>query len=69
MSDTPEPILSEEEARRRFLVFNLIRLAGVAVLIGGMFLARERLSLGSGALILVGVLSLFLKPKWLGLSR
>jgi hypothetical protein len=69
MTETPEPILPPEEARRNFLVFNLIRLVGVAILIGGMFLARDGLNIGSGALILVGVISLFLKPKWLGLTR
>jgi hypothetical protein len=69
MSDTPEPILPPDEARRRFLVFNLIRLAGVAILIGGMFLARDGLTIGSGLMLLIGIVSLFLKPKWLGLTR
>jgi hypothetical protein len=69
MTDTPEPILPPEEARRRFLVFTALRLVGIAILIGGMLLAREGLSIGSGALILIGVASLFLKPKWLGLTR
>jgi hypothetical protein len=69
MSETPEPILPPEEARRNFLVFTLIRLVGVGVLIGGLFIAREGLGIGSGAMILVGVVSLFLKPKWLGLTR
>lgn len=69
MSDTPEPILPPEEARRRFLVFNLIRLVGLAILIGGMFLARDGVNIGNGAMILVGIVSLFLKPKWLGLTR
>jgi hypothetical protein len=69
MSETPEPVLPPDEARRNFLVFTLIRLVGVGVLIGGLFLAREGLGFGSGAMILVGIVSLFLKPKWLGLTR
>jgi uncharacterized Zn-binding protein involved in type VI secretion len=69
MTETPEPVLPPEEARRNFLVFTLIRLVGVGVLIGGLFIAREGLGIGSGAMILVGVVSLFLKPKWLGLTR
>jgi hypothetical protein len=69
MTETPEPVLPPEEARRNFLVFTLIRLVGVGILIGGLFIAREGLGIGSGAMILVGVASLFLKPKWLGLTR
>lgn len=69
MSDPPEPVLPPDEARRNFLVFTLIRLVGVGVLIGGLFIAREGLGIGSGAMILVGIISLFLKPKWLGLTR
>ena len=69
MTETPEPVLPPDEARRNFLVFTLIRLVGVGVLIGGLFIARDGLGLGSGAMILVGIVSLFLKPKWLGLTR
>ena len=32
-----------------------------------MFLARDGINIGNGAMLLVGVVSLFLKPKWLGL--
>jgi hypothetical protein len=69
MTETPEPVLPPEEARRNFLVFTAVRLVGVGVLIGGLFIARDGLGIGSGLMILVGIISLFLKPKWLGLTR
>jgi hypothetical protein len=68
MTDTPEPILSAAEAKKRFLIYVGIKFAGLGLLIGGLFLARSGLNIGNGAMLLVGAASFFLKPRMLRLT-
>jgi hypothetical protein len=68
MTETPEPVLSAAEAKKRFLIYVGIKFAGLGLLIGGLFLARSGLNIGNGAMLLVGATSFFLKPKMLGLT-
>jgi hypothetical protein len=73
MTETPDPVvtgpvLSAAEAKKRFLIYVAVKFAGLGLLIGGLFLARSGLDIVSGALLLLGAASFFLKPKMLGLT-
>jgi hypothetical protein len=68
MTDKPEPVLSAAEAKKRFAIYLAVKLLGLGLLIGGLFLARAGLGLGNGAMLVLGVVSLFFRPKWLGLT-
>ena len=69
MTETPEPILSATEAKKRFFVYLAIKFAGLGLLIGGLFLAQGGITIGSGLMLLVGAASFFLRPRHLGLTR
>lgn len=65
----PDPtILSAATAKRRFLLYLLLKLSGLAALFGGVLLAREGLSAPSVLLLVAGAASLFVRPKLLGLT-
>ena len=64
---TEQSPLSPAEAKQRFLLFVAVRLAGLAALGTGLFRAQHGLTIVSGLLIVVGMASLFLRPKLLGL--
>jgi len=68
MTEPQEPILSAAEAKRRFAIYLAVKLGGLGVLAGGLFLARSGLNIANGAMLLIGVVSLFFRPKWLGLT-
>jgi len=63
-----KPILSEAEAKKRFLLYFAVKMTGLAALFGGVFLGQNGLTVPSGLLMLAGVVSLFIRPKMLGLS-
>jgi hypothetical protein len=65
---TEEPILSPAEAKKRFGIYLAVKLGGLVVLVSGLFLARAGLNIGNGVLLLVGIVGLFFRPKWLGLT-
>ena len=52
-------IHSEEEAKRRFLLFAGVRLTGVAVFLLGVFIALTDLVVPGGSPIIGGVLAMF----------
>jgi hypothetical protein len=66
MSDAPLP---PAEARKRYLRFLAVRLAGLAVMALGVWLGREHGQAVGLAVILLGGCSLFIRPKHLGLTR
>ena len=67
-----EPPVSDEVARNRWLVINVLRLGGVAMVIAGMLGTRQVIAMPVAAayvLIAVGLLDIFLVPlllarKW-----
>ena len=64
----PALILSASEAKRRYLIYFAMRLCGLAVLFGGVFLARETVTPLSLVLIGIGGATLFVRPRMLGLT-
>jgi hypothetical protein len=66
-SETPL-ILSPEEAKKRFLLYSLLKLGGLAALFGGVFLGQSGVTPVSVVLLLAGAGSLFIRPKMLGLT-
>lgn len=64
--ETPPEILPEAVAKRRLLIYTLIRLTGIAMVFGGLILAQGGIGIGSVLLMLVGGASLFIRPKMLG---
>lgn len=66
MSDAPLPAA---EARRKYLVFLAVRLAGLAVMFAGVWMMRA-LGQGPGLVaVLIGGATLFIRPRHLGLTR
>lgn len=64
-----EPPLPKAEAKKRYLVFLAVRLAGLALMALGAWVGRDGdRALGLG-IILLGGLSLFIRPRHLGLTR
>jgi hypothetical protein len=63
-----KPILSHAEAKKRFLIYSVVKLSGLAALFGGVFLGRGGLSAVSVVLLVAGAVSLFIRPKMLGLT-
>lgn len=63
------PPLPVAEARRRYLVYVAVRFAGLAIMACGVWLAREVGQATGLAVVLVGGLSLFIRPRHLGLTR
>jgi hypothetical protein len=66
---TDEAPLSKDEARRRYLRFLAVRLAGLAVMALGVWLGRSQGQVVGLAVILLGGCSLFIRPRHLGLTR
>ena len=64
--EKPAEILPEAVAKRRLLIYTLIRLTGIAFVFGGLILARGGIGIVSVLLMLVGAASLFIRPKILG---
>ena len=63
-----EPPVSEDVARSRFLVINVLRLGGVAMVIVGILIAERMFDLPIVAgyiLIGAGVIDIFLVPQML----
>jgi hypothetical protein len=63
-----EQPVSDEVARGRWLVINLLRLGGVAMVIAGMLGTRQVLEIpmiAAYALIAIGLLDIFLVPLFL----
>jgi hypothetical protein len=64
-----EPPLSRAEAKKRYLVFLVVRLFGLAIMALGAWLGRDHgQAIGMGV-ILLGGLTLFIRPRHLGLTR
>jgi hypothetical protein len=63
-----EQILSAAEAKKRFAIYLAVKLGGIALLVAGLFWARSGINIGNGLLLLIGIVSLFFRPKWLGLT-
>ena len=66
--ETPAPILSAAEARKRFFLYLVIKLAGLAALFGGVFLSRGGVTAISAILLVIGGAALFVRPRMLGLT-
>lgn len=64
----PEP-LPPELARKRFLIFVAVRFAGLGCLFAGIWLGRDGPSVAAFAVMAPGLVSLFLRPRHLGLTR
>lgn len=62
------PILSAGEAKKRFLIYFAVKMTGLAALFAGVFLGQNGLNLPSGLLLMAGVVSLFIRPRMLGLT-
>lgn len=63
-----EKPVSDEVARGRWLTINVLRLGGVAMVIAGMLGVRQVLAIpaiAAYALIAIGLLDIFLVPKFL----
>lgn len=70
MADDEKPvILTVAEAKRRYLIYVAMKLAGLAALFGGVFLARGGITGGAIALMGVGLATVFVRPKAMGLSK
>lgn len=66
MSDAPLPAA---EARKKYLVFLAVRLAGLAVMFAGVWMIREVGQAPGLVAVLIGGASLFIRPRHLGLTR
>jgi hypothetical protein len=69
--ETPPEILPEAVAKRRLLIYTLLRLAGLAALGvgvlafgGGLVVAGGKIV--GGLLVVIGAASLFIRPRLLG---
>lgn len=63
-----KPIMPEAEAKKRFLLYFAIKMVGLAALFGGVFLGQSGLNAPSVLLVLAGAVSLFIRPRMLGLT-
>lgn len=64
-----EPPLSRAEARKRYLIYVGVRFAGLAVMVTGLWLSQTVGQAQGLVVVLIGGLSLFVRPKHLGLTR
>ena len=66
---TPDgPILSVAEAKRRYILYIVMKLAGLAALFGGVFLARDGATAAGLVLLGIGGATLFVRPRAMGLT-
>ena len=65
----PAPLLAPAEAKKRYLVYLAVRLTGLAVMAGGVWLIREAGQVPGLIVVLLGGCSLFVRPRHLGLTR
>ena len=65
--DDPAP-LSVGDARKRYFAYLAIKLMGLFNLFGGVFLAKNGITIISGLMIAAGLASIFLRPHRLGLT-
>jgi len=63
-----KPIMAPAVAKQRFLLYFIVKMAGLACLFAGVFLGRDGLNLPAGLFLLAGVVALFIRPKHLGLT-
>ncbi|WP_353217882.1 hypothetical protein [Sandarakinorhabdus sp.] len=63
-----EPHLSVAQARKRYLMYVAVRFAGLAVMAIGLWLTRTVGEAPGVAVALIGGLTLFVRPKHLGLT-
>lgn len=71
MSDPPVPVetpLPPAEARRRYLLFVAFRVAGIAVMAGGVWLGRSVGEAPGLVVVLLGGCAMLVRPRHLGLS-
>ncbi len=68
VDETKPVILTAAEAKRRYLIYIAMKLAGLAALFGGVFLARDHVTGGAIALMGVGLSTLFVRPRMIGLT-
>jgi hypothetical protein len=66
MADAPLP---PAEAKKRYLIFLAVRLFGLAIMALGAWLGRDHGQAVGMGVILLGGLSLFIRPRHLGLTR
>ena len=64
----PGPILSVAAAKKRFFFYLILKLSGLAAMFGGVFLSRDGVSAISIVLLVAGAVTLFLRPRHLGLT-
>ena len=71
MSQSPKPDkpLSAAEAKKRYLVYLAVRLTGLAVMAGGVWMIRDVGQAPGLAVVLLGGCALFVRPRHLGLTR
>ena len=65
----PHRPLSVAEAKKRYFAYLAIKLMGLINLFGGVFLAKDGITIISGLMVAAGLASLFLRPHLLGLTR
>ncbi|WP_439546376.1 hypothetical protein [Sandarakinorhabdus sp.] len=64
-----EPRLTVAEARKRYLIYVGVRFAGLAVMATGLWLSQTMGQVPGLIVVLIGGLSLFVRPRHLGLTR
>jgi hypothetical protein len=72
MNDPPVPDASPlppAEARRRYLRFVAFRVAGIAVMAGGVWLGRSVGEAFGLVVVLLGGCAMLVRPRHLGLTR
>ena len=61
----PPEILPEATAKRRLLVYTILRLLGLLALAGGILKVAEGVDVIGVVLVVIGAASLFIRPKLL----
>lgn len=64
----PPLLLSPQEAKKRFYLYFMLKLAGLAAFFGGILLARGEWKAIGVVLLIAGAASLFVRPRHLGLT-
>lgn len=63
------PPLTIAEAKKRYFAYLAIKLMGLINLFGGVFLAKDGITIISGLMVAAGLASLLLRPHRLGLTN